>query len=490
MVPSGSIDQGDRQTISDLYSGILAGQLQRWAIQPVDTTVWTVQQPDLNVISSPPVDDSPEEDPPPEDTGYTRPLPMDRPSWTNVPLLTNPVYFSPSGNDANPGTLAEPKQTFAHAMVLMKTGGHVLFERGGTWNITRQVIKGANPTEYAYMGAYGTGDKPIIISPDGILHYEGVSRHYFQNIDFRSSTYGTGIGVTVWDKVNYIVMKDCVFTDFAVGLNISEGRKVVPYNSHFALLDCEGRWNTSGFFFGGVSEHTFIDGNYAEYNGRNDSARNYYLSGEADTQTNNYVFQRNTSRHNCPLNGKQFDENGDPDYGPSSDSPCVVAHGYIDGLYFVDNDIREEKGNVTGGCWGVGIDQGRPASWGIENFPNLTCTGNIFEYTGNLAMGFTNVDGGLVGWNTITIDAALDAAGVICPAKAEDPETPTNTLTVVHNTLTIEGDVNNHSRGIVMTMTTPVLEHNLIRYQDDAVQKYIINGTELTDLGTNAIEQI
>jgi len=46
MIPDGAIDQGDRQTISDLYSGILAILPQKWVTQAPDTTSYNVQAPD------------------------------------------------------------------------------------------------------------------------------------------------------------------------------------------------------------------------------------------------------------------------------------------------------------------------------------------------------------------------------------------------------------------------------------------------------------
>jgi len=44
--PDGTIDQGDRQTFSDLYSGILAGISQKWVVQPPDNTVYSTQPVD------------------------------------------------------------------------------------------------------------------------------------------------------------------------------------------------------------------------------------------------------------------------------------------------------------------------------------------------------------------------------------------------------------------------------------------------------------
>ena len=46
IIPDGTIDQGDRQTIADLYSGILAVLSEKWVVQPPDNTVYSIQPVD------------------------------------------------------------------------------------------------------------------------------------------------------------------------------------------------------------------------------------------------------------------------------------------------------------------------------------------------------------------------------------------------------------------------------------------------------------
>ena len=46
IIPDGTIDQGDRQTIVDLYSGILAILPQKWVTQAPDATSYSTQAPD------------------------------------------------------------------------------------------------------------------------------------------------------------------------------------------------------------------------------------------------------------------------------------------------------------------------------------------------------------------------------------------------------------------------------------------------------------
>lgn len=83
-------------------------------------------------------------------------------------LVTNATtyYVSPSGNDANPGTITQPWQTMAKVNAYQSSlvaGDQVLFERGGTFRgfITLNA-SGTTGNQIVY-GAYGTGAKPKIL---------------------------------------------------------------------------------------------------------------------------------------------------------------------------------------------------------------------------------------------------------------------------------------------------------------------------------------
>lgn len=81
----------------------------------------------------------------------------------NVPTVrATTYYFSTSGNNANPGTEASPKQTLAHMQTLLTAAGttgniRFRFKRGDTWREGGNVTVRDNIT----IDAYGSGDKPI-----------------------------------------------------------------------------------------------------------------------------------------------------------------------------------------------------------------------------------------------------------------------------------------------------------------------------------------
>ncbi len=76
-------------------------------------------------------------------------------------------YVSPTGNDANPGTLAQPWRTMAKVSTYQASladGDQVLFERGGTFRGTIAIGKaGSTPTSRIMYGAYGSGAKPKLL---------------------------------------------------------------------------------------------------------------------------------------------------------------------------------------------------------------------------------------------------------------------------------------------------------------------------------------
>lgn len=78
-------------------------------------------------------------------------------------VFATDYYFSQSsGNDAGLGTPASPFKSLTKAQTLATTGNRLFFQRGDTW-YGSLVIQGsgtlANPV---FIGAYGTGAKPII----------------------------------------------------------------------------------------------------------------------------------------------------------------------------------------------------------------------------------------------------------------------------------------------------------------------------------------
>lgn len=78
-------------------------------------------------------------------------------------------YFSTSGDDLNPGTIDKPMKSLAAIPDLLKPGVAVLLKRGDAWyqndmqlNIGFIGIREKEKALPSYLGAYGTGERPII----------------------------------------------------------------------------------------------------------------------------------------------------------------------------------------------------------------------------------------------------------------------------------------------------------------------------------------
>jgi len=265
--------------------------------------------------------------------------------------------------------------------------------------------------------------------------------------------------------------------EFGLGVNMTEGLiNLSSLNTHFAVLNSEFYWNSSGGTFGAASRYTFIDGNIASNNGGFGGGHNYYLAGQLRTHTSDYVFQRNKSLNAAPRNGKD---------GGGCSRGVQVAHGYIKNLSMINNHFEEEKGTSEHGCWGLTVDEGRSPRWGIEEFPGLVITGNVLKYTGDITLGITNADGALVGWNELYPEPKFRSLGFKAPNKiSEDPESAIVKGDYVHNKIYLEGN----TTGMVINIPDANLEYNEVIKLSPNAKCYMVNGVELTGdaLGTNA----
>jgi len=124
--------------------------------------------------------------------GFTGKIPT-----SSVQAVTNfDYYISPSGNDSNPGTLAQPFKTIAHACSFL-TPGLSLGMRGGTYVDTfyNNSIAGTSWANKVRIANYGS--ETVWVAPSAAMEY-GVyfadAQHYIEfdgiNIDGTNSQYG------------------------------------------------------------------------------------------------------------------------------------------------------------------------------------------------------------------------------------------------------------------------------------------------------------
>ena len=431
-----------------------------------------------------------------------RPKPLEWEAWMEVPTITGKIiHICPTGNDANdgltPDTAKATLSAFRKAWTDDFNGGDaILFCKGGVWHSAELIrlsrLNDCSKDSFCTIGAYGEGDNPLINVAS--LQFEGKEYDPIQGIYWRDLEFiGEGYGVSglnaflIWDDVSYFVWNNVKISNYFGAINISVGRKGDGFlNDKFAILNSTQEWNRGGIFTdaGGV----FIDYNTARYNGNNGAGRNYYFFGQPDGSSSRVVLQRSSSRNNSPTGGL-------------AEGGCLgthlTLHGRLDqGVYIIDNDFREPKGEANGRCWGYGIDSGREAAWGDESFSNVVFTGNIAHYLGNTAVSLTNIRGGLFGWNDIKMDASNESArGFNLPSKVSwDKATPSKDVSFVYNKIAIEGFRVWHDPTWGIRVGDPdtgnVIEGLEIEYNDITVSDknqvcIMVDNVAVKELGTN-----
>lgn len=78
-------------------------------------------------------------------------------------------YISPNGDDANSGTRQQPWQSLNHSgLAQLQPGDSVLLERSGIFRQTLLITASGTPALPIYIGAYGSGDAPVISGAEEI----------------------------------------------------------------------------------------------------------------------------------------------------------------------------------------------------------------------------------------------------------------------------------------------------------------------------------
>ncbi|RQW02636.1 DUF1565 domain-containing protein, partial [candidate division KSB1 bacterium] len=70
-------------------------------------------------------------------------------------ILSAQKYIAPNGDDANPGTIAQPFATFSKA-IAEAMSGDTIYVRGGTYNLTTTITISSAKS--------GTEDQPMVLS--------------------------------------------------------------------------------------------------------------------------------------------------------------------------------------------------------------------------------------------------------------------------------------------------------------------------------------
>lgn len=315
------------------------------------------------------------------------------------PVASGPaVYFSDcqtgaaagcvAGNNANPGTLASPKQNLAGINVNTQAAGtRLLFARGGAWDFGGHVLL-ENPNASAatplVFDAYGTGPLPWFRQDAGNMFQLGGNwnntsndgGYVFRNLKF------DGMGTAEWGfwfvhTVRDVIIEDSELTGFRIAVNSNDSdthgvtgitlrNNDIHHNRAMGML---GHYN-----------NLLIEGNQIRANNFSGSGFDHgtYLGGG-----NNITIRNNHYNRNSVVNGVCQGGN-------------MTFHGQIDGLLIEGNTIEQDA--AAPGCWLMSITQGyTTAEW----FRNAIVRGNRFINGGNTAMNAQSAPGILVEGNIV-----------------------------------------------------------------------------------------
>ncbi|QTN29352.1 right-handed parallel beta-helix repeat-containing protein [Rhodoferax sp. AJA081-3] len=325
-------------------------------------------------------------------------VPTPSPSPTPTPTTAGTYYFSDcqagssascvQGNNANPGTQAEPKQSLMGLNVnALPAGTQLLFNRGGVWNWTSTVrLDNRNTSAAAPLtfGAYGSGAAPVLLVSTNLGFETGEWQntvpdggYVFRGLKFEATASAPDNAWAIWLRgtVGDVLIEDVEFTNFGIALN-GQGhddiQRVTVRNSRFL------RNKSMGVL--GTFNHSLFEGNVFEGNNFSGSGFNH---GTYFSNVTNLTLRNNRYLRNSVVNGICTGGN-------------MTFHGMNDGLLIEGNTIEQDTS--APGCWLMSITQGYDTA---EGFRNTVVRNNRLINGGNNAMNAQSAAGILVEGNTI-----------------------------------------------------------------------------------------
>jgi hypothetical protein len=134
----------------------------------------------------------------------------------------NTYYIAPEGNDSNNGLSPDsPWRTIAKVNEkTFEPGDNILFKRGGMWTGKLEIHSSGTESSPILIGAYSSGEKPIIVAPEDDAAVVLVAADYIvlQELDVRRG-YTT---VAVYGS-DYTIIEDCsIGRDGFIGIWVNQ----------------------------------------------------------------------------------------------------------------------------------------------------------------------------------------------------------------------------------------------------------------------------
>lgn len=302
------------------------------------------------------------------------------------------IYVSSStGNDANDGlTQGSAVATLAAGEALIRDGyaDHLLLKRGDTWenqNWSEWTKSGRSADEPIFIGAYGSGSRPLIntgvetgfavaANTSDVSNVAIVGLHFDPHLrDLDPSNKPNGIklrggGENFW-------VEDCYIDGFSQNLH-PEDLTNVSIRRNTIINSYSTTGHSSGIFSDDV-DGLLIEGNFLDHNGWHET----YVGAEADTFSHNAYITHGT--RNATIRDNIFSRGS---YAGLKFQPTEGTH-YLINNFFVDNG----QGFQIGG--GHPQNHGQVSGAIIYAEDNVV-TGGPAGYGEGVGVSIANVQGG------------------------------------------------------------------------------------------------
>lgn len=381
-----------------------------------------------------------------------------------APQPTGPAYYFSDcqagaaqgcvpGSNANPGTLAAPKQNLAGFNVNGVPGGtRLLFKRGGAWSNFMQLLENRNASaaQPLTFDAYGEGPAPLLRVASGNMFHLGGNwnntsddgGYVLRNLKL------DGMGTAEWglwfvQTVRDVVIENTEITGFRIAINSNDSdnhgvRGITLRNSnvhHNRAMGVLGHYND-----------TIIEGNTFEANNFGGSVFDHgtYIGGGR-----NIVLRGNRYLRNSVVNGVCQGGN-------------MTFHGQIEGLLIEGNTIEQDAAAPQ--CWLMSITQGyATAEW----FRNAVVRNNRLVNGGNTAMAVQSAPGIVIEGNVIINAQAALQTGINVTGQYSGGDVPDADAVVRNNVMCRR---NAAGTGNVVSVNSPgsTVTGNVLRTGADA----------------------
>lgn len=325
------------------------------------------------------------------------------------------------GSDTNPGlSPAAPFRSYERARTAFgsaKPGDMIAFCRGGAFEVgdnTRWFAPACRADRPCVIRDYeppwhGKQKPELRVKTKGghALGFEdgGTAQHdegyLVMGLALRGP--GSGSGVFLYNDVDDVMLCDLDVDGFALGVYAAGSNPPVDAssdakNARITLRNSRITNNSQQGWLGSC-EGCAIEYNRFENNGfeRDVLLHHIYVSGEG---RNERVVGNDLSR-NARVNGKCA-------------AAALVVHGRHENLLIENNTIREDRGAVGEGCWGIAVDTGYDKP---EQFTQVTIRGNQVVNVGNVGIGVNACKGCLIEDNVVVHEQPFSATLIAVPDR-------------------------------------------------------------------------